>query len=214
LQKFILTASGHNGEAGSEQSIKIAVSKVPSESFIEYTTSMTNVATFAGGFTFGTLFAIPSTLDKYDHVTGLLSIAFILFATCLFMGIGIHWLLRKYTSEECLSESRLAICKAQAVVILLLLISGFAVLNFVLIAVGQKSVGYVGIGLLCLIPFWFLLVIYVLERHDDDPRYPTDPSREAVYLLRAKSRKILIGNGNTAKGGREGVETRSNVGLS
>ena len=149
---------------------------------------MMTVATFAGGFTFGSLFAVPSDLHNYDHITDLLSIAFILFATCLFVGIGIHWVLRKYKSEECLSHSRWGACRIQAMVMLLLLIAGFAILDFVLIAIGKKSVGYIGIALLCIIPAWFCFIAY-LERRPDDPRYPTDDIREEVITLLEKRRK-------------------------
>ena len=73
-------------------------------------------------------------------------------------------------------------------VMLLLLIAGFAILDFVLIAIGKKSVGYIGIALLCIIPAWFGFMAY-LERRPDDPRYPTDDIREEVITLLEKRRK-------------------------
>lgn len=135
---------------------------------------MTNVATFAGGFTFGTLFAVPTSFNNYDYITNLLSGAFILFAASLFIGIGVHWLLRRFESSDDLSKARLIVCYIHTFSIVVLLIAGFVVLDAVLIAIGHRIAGIFGLGLLILIPFWFI-GIYLFEKWlGDDVIHPPD----------------------------------------
>ena len=102
---------------------------------------------------YGTLFAIPRTLDNYNHITTLLSIAFLLFATSLLFDVFVHWILRKYDSSDLLPCPRQVICYIHAFAIFWLLGAGFVVLNFVFIAIGQRCVGIIGLTFLSFISY-------------------------------------------------------------
>ena len=115
---------------------------------------------FAGAFTFGTLLSLPNTLDKFDYISDLLSVAFLLFATSLFVAIGVQYLLRRDDPTTALTPRMRKICKAHTAIIVSLIMAGFTILDIVLINIGKKAVGIVGIVLLYLIPAWYFCVSY------------------------------------------------------
>jgi hypothetical protein len=122
---------------------------------------MANVAVFAGALTFGTLLSLPDTLAKSNYISLLLSIAFVLFVCSLFASIGIRYLLRGVFDDDQPHIGIEIACMFHIALIILLLLAGFALLNVVLINIGQKAVGIVGNALLCLVPVWFFVVTYV-----------------------------------------------------
>jgi len=118
------------------------------------------VAVFAGAFTFGTILALPNSLEKFDLISDLLSIAFLLFATSLFFAIGIQHLLRRYDPMKPLLPRTRLLCKIHATLLTLLLVAGFTLLYLVLFNIGKKIVAIVGIVLLYLMPVWRLAIEY------------------------------------------------------
>lgn len=134
--------------------------QTPAESFVKFAISLTNVAVFAGSFAFGTLLVLPDTLDEFDYIGDLLSVAFLLFASSIFLSIGVQYLLRRYIDSESLLPVMSAICQVHTVLILASLTAGFVVLNIVLITVKRKVAGIIGIVMLGVVPLWFLAVRY------------------------------------------------------
>jgi hypothetical protein len=122
--------------------------------------SLTNVGVFAGAFTFGTLLSLSNTLENFDYISDLLSVAFLLFGTSLFVAIGIQYLLRRNDPTMPLTPRMRKICKTQTILIVALIITGFTMLDIVLINIGKKTVGIAGIILLYLIPLWYVIVSY------------------------------------------------------
>ena len=118
------------------------------------------MAVFAGAFTFGTILALPNSLEKFDLISDLLSVAFLLFATCLFFAIGIHHLLRRYDPTEPLLPRTRLLCKIHTTILTVLLVAGFTLLYLVLFNIGKKIVSIVGIVLLYLMPVWRLAIEY------------------------------------------------------
>jgi len=133
------------------------------QSYIDISRSLANVGVFAGGFTFGTLFTLSPTRDNYDYLGNLLAIAFLLFATGLFLSIGIQHLLRHDDPDQPPSARKRLICKLHTYVICALIMGGFTVLNIILMNIGRKAHGIAGIVLLGLIPAWYVLVSYAEE---------------------------------------------------
>ena len=118
------------------------------------------MAVFAGAFTFGTILALPNSLEKFDLISDLLSVAFLLFATSLFCAIGIQHLLRRYDPMKPLLPRTRLLCKIHATLLTLLLVAGFTLLYLVLFNIGKKIVAIVGIVLLYLMPVWRLAIEY------------------------------------------------------
>lgn len=110
---------------------------------------------FAGAFSFGTVITLPSTVDNFEYISRLLSAAFLLFATGLFLAIGIQYILRHNDPSTSPSPRRARICVIHTTAIIGLLIGGFILLDLVLISIGQKAIGIVGITLLGIIPVWY-----------------------------------------------------------
>jgi len=124
-----------------------------------------NIAIFAGGFTFGTLLILPNTIDNFDYIRRLLSFAFIMFASSLFAAIALQYLLREYNpASEAPCGVMSIICQAHTYATIVLIIVGVLILNIVLLAVGQKPAGIIGIILLSLIPVWYGCIWYLESR--------------------------------------------------
>ena len=113
---------------------------------------------FAGGFTFGALFSLSPTRENYDYLGNLLAIAFLFFATSLFLAIGIQHLLRHDVPEQPPSARKRFICKMHTYLICVLVMAGFIVLNIILMNIGRKAHGIAGIVLVGIIPIWYVLV--------------------------------------------------------
>ena len=94
-------------------------------------------------------------MDNFEYISRLLSAAFLLFATGLFLAIGIQYILRHDDPSQTPSRRRAKICVLHTTVIIGLLIGGFILLDLVLISIGQKAIGIVGITLLGIIPVWY-----------------------------------------------------------
>jgi uncharacterized membrane protein YfcA len=118
------------------------------------------VGVFAGAFTFGTLLQLSNSIENYDYISRLLSIAFVLFATSLFLAIAIQILLRRDVSTQPPSQRKAKLFVFHIGLVSGLLIAGFVVLNLVLMKIGQNAVGVTGIVLLCLIAAWIGVVWY------------------------------------------------------
>jgi hypothetical protein len=137
------------------------------------------VAIFAGGFAFGTLLTLPNTVPNFEYVSELLSFAFLLFATTIFIALSIQYLLRYYKPKtEAPSPVLSIICQAHTVIMSGLIMGGFIILDIVLISIGRKAAGIVGIALVCLIPVWYVVVRHCertgkvgepipIDRHED-----------------------------------------------
>jgi hypothetical protein len=134
-----------------------------SQSYIDISRSLANVGVFAGGFTFGTLFTLSPTRDNYEYLGDLLAIAFLFFATSLFLSIGIQHLLRHDEPDQPPSARKRLICKLHTYLICALIMGGFTVLNIILMNIGRKAHGIAGIVLLGFIPVWYVLVSYAEE---------------------------------------------------
>jgi hypothetical protein len=117
------------------------------------------VAVFAGGFAFGTLLTLPNTVTNFEYVSDLLSFAFLLFATSIFVALSLQYLLRYYMpKKEAPSRVLSIVCQVHTFVMSGLIMGGFVILDIVLISIGRKAAGIVGIALICLIPVWYILV--------------------------------------------------------
>jgi len=146
------------------------------------------VAVFAGGFTFGTLISLPTTLDNFDYISTLLSFAFILFSTSLFLAIFIQYLLRRHHADELLLYNMWLASQIHTALVIVLLMSGFVLLDIILINIGHKAAGTVGLALLPMIPIWYFAVSYA-ERTGRLPRARPD-GRELRMKLERGSLKI------------------------
>ena len=133
----------------------------PVKAFVQIAVSLANVGVFAGAFSFATVFAIPSTIDNFEYITRLLCAAFLLFATSLFIAIGIQYILRYETPSQPPRPHQARICIVHTLLIIGLLIGGFICLNLVLISIGQKAIGITGIILLGLIPIWYFGITWI-----------------------------------------------------
>jgi hypothetical protein len=137
----------------SSSNSKLQRRQTPAESFVKFAISLTNVAVFAGSFAFGTLLLLPDTLDDFDYIGDLLSIAFLLFASSIFIAISVQYLrLRRYIDSESLLPVMSVICQVHTVLIIAFLMAGFIVLNIVLITLKRKVVGIIGIIILGVVP--------------------------------------------------------------
>jgi len=117
------------------------------------------VAIFAGGFAFGTLLTLPNTVTNFDYVSELLSFAFLLFATSIFVALSIQYLLRYYKPKtEAPSPVLSIVCQVHTFIMSGLIMGGFIILDIVLISIRRKAAGIVGLALVCLIPVWYVLV--------------------------------------------------------
>jgi amino acid transporter len=123
-------------------------------------TSLNNVAVFAGGFCFGSILAIAPDTPNADMIETLLAVAFLLFATSLFISIGVIYILRTEKNEDEHPEKRWKsdISVIHTAIVIVLLIGGFAVLDAVLIIIEQKVCGIIGIALLGMIPIWYVTI--------------------------------------------------------
>jgi L-asparagine transporter-like permease len=127
---------------------------------VNIASSLTNVGVFAGAFTFGTLLNLSNTLENFDLVSQYLSIAFLLFATSLFLAISIQILLRRDEPSQAPPQRKMKLFVFHISLVSGLLVAGFIVLDLVLMEIGQKAVGVTGIVLLCLIAAWIGVVWY------------------------------------------------------
>jgi len=109
---------------------------------------------------FGTVLTLPSTLDNFEYITKLLSAAF-LFATSLFVAIGIQYTLRYETLSQAPRPHQARICILHMLLIIGLLIGGFICLNLVFISIGQKANGVMGIMLLEIILIWYFGITWI-----------------------------------------------------
>jgi hypothetical protein len=119
--------------------------RTTTQEYVRIAASLTNVGVFAGAFTFGTLLQISNSSENYDYINRLLSIAFILFATSLFLAIAIQILLRRDVSTQPPSQRDAKLFVFHIGLVSGLLIAGFVVLNLVLMEIGQNAVGVTGI---------------------------------------------------------------------
>jgi len=131
------------------------------------------VAVFAGGFTYGTLISLPPTLDNFDYISTLLSFAFILFATSLFVGISIQYLLRRHRADEMLLFNMWLASQIHTALVIIFLIAGFVLLDIILLNIGDKGAGILGLTLLPIIPIWYSVVTYA-EKTGKLRRVPAD----------------------------------------
>lgn len=114
------------------------------------------VATFAGGFTYGNVITLQinltaCTAENFDHISTLLSIAFIIFTISLFVTIFIQIILRGYDLNTTMPGGcNVAHSWVQILFFIsaALLTAGFILLDIVLMHSGQKVVGAVGIALI------------------------------------------------------------------
>src|SRR6202035_1004459 len=128
--------------------------RTTTQAYVNIASSLTNVGVFAGAFTFGTLLNLSNTLENFDLVSRYLSIAFLLFATSLFLAISIQILLRRDEPSQAPSQRKMKLFVFHIALVSGLLVAGFIVLDLVLMEIGQKAVGVTGIVLLCLIAAW------------------------------------------------------------
>jgi hypothetical protein len=88
-------------------------------------------------------------------------VAFLLFATSLFLAIGVQYILRYVDVSKPPLPHQAKICIAHTLVIIGLLIGAFILLNLVLISIGQKVIGIAGIILLGIIPVWYFGISWI-----------------------------------------------------
>jgi hypothetical protein len=121
------------------------------------------VGVFAGAFTFGTLLNIPrdGSFENFKEVTEFLAIAFLLFATSLFLAISIPLLLRPEIPNEMPSPTTKRLVVIHIVLISALQLAGFICLDLVLINIGQNILGILGIVLLCMTASWLVFIWYL-----------------------------------------------------
>jgi hypothetical protein len=86
------------------------------------------VAVFAGGFTFGTIISLDTSLANFAYISDLLSYAFILFAVALFVGISIQYLLRRHRADELLLFNMWLLSQIHTILVVLFLMAGFITL--------------------------------------------------------------------------------------
>lgn len=147
--------------------------RTTTEAYVRIAASLTNVGVFAGAFTFGTLLQLSNTISNYEYISRLLSVAFLLFATSLFLAIAIQILLHRDVSTLPPSQRKARLFVFHVGLVSGLHIAGFVVLNVVLMEIGQNAVGVIGIVLLCLIAAWIGIVWYAEstemfeDRHSD-----------------------------------------------
>lgn len=138
------------------------------------------VAVFTGAFTFGTILALPSDLERLELIGDLLSVAFLLFATSLFFAIGVQHLLRRYDPTKPLLPQTRLLCKIHTALLTALLIAGFTLLYVVLFNIGKKTVAITGIVILYMMPLWRVAVEYVERTGKLDAAYPNEATVEHV----------------------------------
>ena len=147
-------------------SLTFQVHRTFAQSYIDISRSLANVGVFAGGFSFGTLLSLSPTRENYDYLGNLLAIAFLLFATGLFLAIGIQHLLRNDDPEQPPSARKRLLCQVHTYLICLLIMGGFVVLNVILMNIGKRVYGIAGIVLVSLIPIWYILVSFAEKTGD------------------------------------------------
>jgi len=131
--------------------------------------SLATVSLFAGAFTFGTLLNLPNDGGAFDPqqlpcITTLLSLAFVLFSTSLFLTVALQIILRREPLQAILYGRKRSLVAIHFLLISGLIMGGFIVLNGVLIVSGQRAAGTVGIVCLVLCAIW-IIVYWVLEKY-------------------------------------------------
>lgn len=97
-------------------------------------------------------------MDNFKTISRLLTAAFLLFAGSLFTSIGIQYILRQEKPKAFPSYRKSKLCIIHTWFVIALLIAGFVLLNIVLMNVGQRALGIVGITLLGVIPVWYYCI--------------------------------------------------------
>jgi hypothetical protein len=118
------------------------------------------VAVFAGAISFGALVTLPQNTPNPEYSARLLAVAANLFTCCMFVAMGIPYILRKEPRDEWPPRRKALLCQIHVWAVIGLLMAGFAVLNVLIIQFGQMSVCIAGNCLLALIPFWFIGLRY------------------------------------------------------
>lgn len=131
------------------------------------------MAVFAGGFTFGTIISLDTGLANFAYISDLLSYAFILFASALFVGISIQYLLRRHRADELLLFNMWLLSQIHTILVVLFLMAGFIILDVILINLGDKGAGILGLALLPLIPIYYAALSYA-EKTGRLPRVASD----------------------------------------
>lgn len=132
---------------------------VSAQSYLNVVGSLTNVSVFAGAFTFGTLLTLPKDGGSFDPqqislISQLLSNAFILFATALFLTVSLQMILRRQAPDSVLVGAKRVLVPLHFALISLSVAGGFSLLDSILIVIGQQGAGIAGLLLLIICQIW------------------------------------------------------------
>jgi len=117
------------------------------------------VCLFAGAFTFGTLLSLPGDggayrPDQVSAIANLLSVAFVCFSTGLFLTVALQLVLRREGIDRVLYGRKRLLVAIHFALIGILAVTGFIILNGILITIGQLAAGIAGIVLLVMCAAW------------------------------------------------------------
>jgi hypothetical protein len=128
--------------------------------------SLVNVAVFAGGSVLGMIGGLLSTASSdFDTVIDVLCLSFFFFMGALFLGIGVQIILRKDDPDTRPTGTKAILVTVHLFVSLGANLFGFLCVLIAFMKFGRNIVGGIGIGLLGLIPLWVCALFFLEWKH-------------------------------------------------